>query len=117
MRPMIAGRWCFVRHWCARGGAGISILAAGALLTSRAEAQAPPAPLAETAPEPVPAPAPEPVPALAPAPALVPVPAPASAPPEAARPAKIEIDEYMAEAYENDTETRSRAIKQQRRVL
>ncbi|HKO49575.1 MAG TPA: carbohydrate porin, partial [Polyangiaceae bacterium] len=52
--------------------------------------------------------------AAAPAPAAAPVPVPVPVP---VPPAKLQIDEYMAEAYENDTETRSRAIKQQRRAM
>jgi len=119
---MTTRRWRFARQWCARAGTGFSILAAGTLLCRGAEAQAQPAPLPEAAAVPPPPAAAESAPAPPPAPASV-APAPNAAAPEpvppaaAKQPAKIEIDEYLAKAYENDTETRSRAVKQQNRML
>jgi maltoporin len=69
------------------------LLLAAALLAGRAEAQeqAPPPPASPSPPPPQP---PKPTPTV-----------------------KSQIDEFLAEAYENDTETRSRAVANEHRVL
>jgi maltoporin len=83
----------------ARTGCGSVAFAAGLLLASRAQAQDSAAP---TAPVVTPAPADTPTPAGTPAPA-----------PQVER----KIEEYVANAYVNDTETRSRAIAYDRRAF
>ncbi|HEY0469534.1 MAG TPA: carbohydrate porin, partial [Polyangiaceae bacterium] len=114
------------------------MLAAATLLCGRSQAQEPPAPVPAPAPSPVPIAAPAPTAAPSPVPVAAPSPAPTAAPsieptpasggvgaaagapepaPETTRSAKHRIDDYLAEAYENDTETRSRALSHQRRAL
>jgi len=100
---------------------GICAFVAASLPGAPAAAQEQPAPSlrAEPAPSPsasAPSPAPVPVPALAPAPAPVLAQAPAPGV-ESKPPARVQIDQFVAEAYENDTETRSRAVARSRRAL
>lgn len=111
------------------------VLAGGLLLCSRAEAQVENAPAAADPATEVAPPAapnepskPESVPTNAsaePAP-LLPGPATPSAPSQPVTPgpakdhsesAKVKIDEFLTSTYENDTETRSRAIAHRRRAL
>ena len=138
MRAMIASLG-LPRRWYGRS-VGVAILSTSALLSARAEAQAKgPAPAAPAAAAPAPAPAPQ-VPAAAAAPAApapapeaptpgpaeaapaAPAPTPTPAPTPASVPASTAsnqeaIDDFVAAQYQNDTETRSVAVKRQNRVL
>lgn len=126
---MSTGR-CFIRNGCVRGAAGISFFVAGALFSAHAaqaqpaplpEAQAQSAPLPEAQAQPAPLPEAQAQPALLPEARAQPAPLSVATPAVAPTPAvasphspKESIDEFVEAQYQNDTETRTRALRHER---